>query len=311
MKLRRSLMLLPVSSLAIAALSAQTSVEADWQTAARGKMAFDVASVKPARPDDFRLPNFLLDRGEWKPPGGRFRASLPLGWYISFAYKLDQGQSDAMYAKLPNWANSSYLIEASADGNPTKDQMRMMMQSLLADRFRLRAHFATTEGPVFALVLVEAGRLGPKLIPHSAGPPCPDFEVPDLSKPPQPPKPGVASPCGLSAGVIRGDSDGTSIGSRDASPWLIASDVSAYGLSVGELDKPVVDRTGLTGTFDWELELPPGIITLIPKPPNPDDPPKGTPFLDAVRKQLGLKLERSRADVRTFVIDHIEQPSGN
>jgi len=45
-----------------------------------------------------------------------------------------------MYANLPKWANSSYLIEANTDGNPTKDQMRLMMQSLLADRFKLRVH---------------------------------------------------------------------------------------------------------------------------------------------------------------------------
>lgn len=275
-------------------------------------MAFDVASVRPARPEVFMLPGFLLDSGDWKPRGGRFRAILPLGWYISFAWKLDQGQSDAMYSNLLKFGNEKYAIEANAVGNPTKDQMRLMMQSLLADRFKLRVHFDTKEGPVLALVLVEPGKTGPQLIPHSAGPPCPDFEVPDFSKPPQTPKPSVDSgPCGLSAGVIRGTPDGTWIGSRDTPPWLIARDIYAYGLSVGELDKPVVDHTGLKGRFDWVLELPAGTITLIPKPPNPDDPPKGTPFLDAVHKQLGLKLERSRGDVRTFIIDHIERPSEN
>ncbi len=276
-------------------------------------MAFDVASVKPAKPEAFILPNFVPDRGDWKPSGGRFRAILPLGWYISFAWKLDQGQSDAVSAKLPKWAtNQAYMIEAKSEGNPTKDQMRLMMQSLLADRFKLRVHFDTREGPVLALTLAEPGKLGPKLIPHSAGPPCPDFEVPDLSKPPQPPKAGVDSqPCGLSAGVIRGTSDGTWIGSRDTPPWLIASDVYTYGLSVGELDKPVVDHTGLTGMFDWVLELPAGIITLIPKPPSPDDPPKGTFFIDALRKQLGLKLVSSNGAIRTLVIDHIERPSEN
>jgi hypothetical protein len=50
---------------------------------------------------------------------------------------------------------------------------------------------------------------------------------------------------------------------------------------LGELDKPVVDRTGLIGMFDFMVELPAGMISLLPKPPNPDDPPKGTPFLDA------------------------------
>ncbi len=50
---------------------------------------------------------------------------------------------------------------------------------------------------------------------------------------------------------------------------------------------------------------------MIPKPPNPDDPPKGTPLLNAVREQLGLKLERSRGELRTLIIDHVERPSDN
>jgi bla regulator protein blaR1 len=59
------------------------------------------------------------------------------------------------------------------------------------------------------------------------------------------------------------------------------------------------------------VELPGGMLSLGPKPPNPDDPPKGTPFLNAVREQLGLKLERSRGEVRTLIIDHVERPSQN
>lgn len=56
-----------------------------------------------------------------------------------------------MPAQLPKWArNQSWLIEAKADGNPTKDQMRLMMQSLLAHRFKLRVHFETREGAVLA-----------------------------------------------------------------------------------------------------------------------------------------------------------------
>jgi bla regulator protein blaR1 len=315
MGLPRNLLLLPAACLVIAVLATQSPDVTDWRAAAGGKMAFEVASVKPALPGTFTLPNFLPDLGKAKPPGGHFRAILPLGWYISFAWKLDPGQSDAMYATLPKWANNPYLIEANADGNPTKDQMRLMMQSLLADRFRLRIHFETKEGPVFALAIVEPGKLGAKLIPHSEGLPCPDlFELPampDPSKPPQVAKPNAEwRLCGVSA-KVRGTTDHTWIGSRDTPPWLIASDLYTYGSLTGELDKPVVDHTGLTGMFDWMLELPAGIISLIPKPPNPDDPPQGTPFLDAVRKQLGLKLERSRGDVRMFFIDHIEQPSEN
>jgi uncharacterized protein (TIGR03435 family) len=315
MRLRKNLLLLSLAYAAMAVLVAQTLGDPDWQTAAGGKVAFEVASVKPAGPETFILPNFVPDLGDAKPPGGHFRAILPLGWYISFAWKLDQGQSDAMYAKLPKWANNPYLIEANADDNPTKDHMRLMMQSLLADRFRLRVHFETKEGPVLALTLIEPGKLGAKLIPHSEGLPCPDVfqmpAMPDPSKPPQVAKPNAEwRLCGVSA-KVRGTTDHTWIGSRKTPPWLIASDLYTYGSLAGELDKPVVDHTGLTGMFDWMLELPAGIISLIPKPPNPDDPPKGTPFLDAVRRQLRLKLERSRGEVRTFIIDHVEKPSEN
>jgi bla regulator protein blaR1 len=95
---------------------------------------------------------------------------------------------------------------------------------------------------------------------------------------------------------------------------LLAQDIYGYGSRLGELGKPVVDQTGLKGPFDFTMELPAGMISLFPKPPNPDDPspdPKGTPFLNAVREQLGLKLERSRGEVRTLIIDHVEKPSEN
>jgi bla regulator protein blaR1 len=78
-----------------------------------------------------------------------------------------------MFAHLPKWViTDRYSIDARAAGNPTKDQMRLMVQSLLADRFQLAAHFATQEVPVFALTVVKDGKLGPKLIAHADGRPC-------------------------------------------------------------------------------------------------------------------------------------------
>ena len=102
--------------------------------------------------------------------------------YITFAYKLwpTQQQGEALLAQLPKWAREeSIVIEAKADGNPTKDQMRLMVQSLLADRFKLTLHFERRQTPVFALALAKPGRLGPKLRPHAEGPPC-DAQVPPL-----------------------------------------------------------------------------------------------------------------------------------
>jgi bla regulator protein blaR1 len=132
---------------AVGTLIAQLPDIPDWQKAAGGKMAFDVACVKLTKPGSFVLPSFWLNDGDAKPPGGRFRGSFPVAVYINFAYKLDGYELKEMSEHLPKWANHSYLIEAKADGNPTMDQMRLMMQSLLADRFKLRVHFESREGP--------------------------------------------------------------------------------------------------------------------------------------------------------------------
>jgi len=315
MRLRKNLSWLSLLYVAIAVVAAQTPGDPDWQTAAGGKMAFDVASVKPAKSP--RFPNFPLNNGDAMPSGGRFSASFSLFAYIFFAYKLDAFQGKEIPAQLPKWANEDYAIDAKADGNPTKDQMRLMMQSLLADRFKLKVHFESRERPVLALTLVKSGKLGPKLLPHSEGPPCPDsFEMDKPFTPLPPPiKAGVVFPtqCGTTA-EVRGTSDGTWIGSRNTTMRLLASDVYGLGSRLGEIDKPVVDQTGLEGRFDYILELPAGIISFFPKPPNPDNPltdPKGTPFLNAIREQLGLKLVRSRGDIRTLIIDHVERPSQN
>ncbi len=273
-------------------------------------MAFEVASVRLAKPDTFGLPLFWLDRGDAKPPGGRFSASVSLGRYIFIAYKLEAFQIKEMNAQLPKWANDDYAIDAKADGNPTKDQMRLMLQSLLADRFKLRVHFESREGPVLALTFVKPGKLGPKLLPHSEGPPCPDsFEMTNPFRPTPPPKPGVAWPsqCGIAAQM--GTPNGTWLGARNRTMGLLANDIYGSGVSMGEVDKPVVDQTGLQGRFDFIVALPAWMISLFPKPPNPDDPPKGTPFLNAVRDQLGLKLVSSKGAIRKLVIDHIERPS--
>jgi uncharacterized protein (TIGR03435 family) len=301
--------------IAITALRGQPPDRTDWEKAAGGKMSFEVASIRLAKPGTFTMPAFFLDLGDAKPPGGRFSGSWPLAFYISFAYKLEYFQGETLGAQLPKWAHDEYVIDAKADGNRTKDQMRLMMQSLLADRFKLRVHFESKEVPVLALILVTPGKLGPKLHPHSEGPPCPDsFEMinPFTTPPPPLPKAGDVWPpqCGT-AGEVLGTLDGTRIGARNTTMGLLAQDIYSYGSRLGEVDKPVVDRSRLQGRFDYKLELPAGIISLIPKPLNPDDPPKGTPVLNAVRQQLGLKLVRSRGEIPTLMIDHVEKPSEN
>src|SRR5262249_25675878 len=150
-----------------------------------GKASFDVASIKPADPDKFTPPSFaldFLDSFAGANPHGSFVAQFPLRAYLGFAYKLlpyTQEQNDAMLAHVPKWVSTDpYAIIAKAEGDPTKDEIRLMLQSLLIDRFRLAVHFERMEVPALALVLDKPGNTGPKLYPHSKGLPC------DVSQPP-------------------------------------------------------------------------------------------------------------------------------
>jgi uncharacterized protein (TIGR03435 family) len=172
-----------MASLSMAFVLAQTAAESpsvpEGQKSAGGKRSFEVASIKLANPDKFTPPNFALDFLDsfgGLNPHGRFVAQFPLRAYVGFAYKLfpySQEQNDAMFAHIPKWvATDQYAVNAQAEGEPTKDQMRLMMQSLLAARFKLAVHFERLEVPVIALVLDKPGRTGAKLSPHSNGVPC-------------------------------------------------------------------------------------------------------------------------------------------
>lgn len=293
-------------------------------------MSFDVASVKPSASN--RNPSFPLDDGNAYVPGGRLVASFPLWFCIRFAYKLGGSFQEraAAVAHLPQWADKDYFeIEARAQGKPTKDQMRLMMQSLLADRFKLTVHFETKEAPVFGLTLVNPGTLGPKLIPHEQGPPCPDSYTPPSAPPSDdtfPPK--EVYPPNCNSGQERAKNGVFQTGARNVPMSYLADLIYNMGFQAGEVDKPVLDKTGLTGTFDYTILYAPGTyITYTsgtisfallnngsPGAPNPNAAaadPKGPLFLDAVRQQSGLRLEPSKGPIRSLMIDKVERPSPN
>jgi bla regulator protein blaR1 len=280
-----------------------------WQTAAGGKMSFEVASIRLAKPGEGFPPSFPLDNDDtYGPVGGRFSAVFKLATYIEFAYKanLTPDQTRAMVAGLPKWvATDRFVIEASAAGRPTKDQMRLMMQSLLADRFQLAVHFETHERPVFALMLAKAGKLGPKLRPHSQGPPCPGATGPDASPPSGAKSDTFVETCGLYELEIE-PSRLLIAGSRNTTLAALAAAVPTFE----RLERPVVDRTELSGRYDFTLEWAPApapAIAGLPQPQAPDGPG----FLDALREQLGLKLQATKAPVEDLVIDRIEKLSEN
>jgi uncharacterized protein (TIGR03435 family) len=290
----------------------------DWQTKAGGKMAFEVASVKLTT-GQAGPPSFPINVGEaYRPTGGFFKADFPLEIYIEFAYKITPvaAVEHEMFARLAKWITTDpYSIQARAAGNPTKDQMRLMVQSLLAERFQLSTHFETRELPVFALTLAKAGKLGPKLISHADGRPCGDFA--DATATPVPSRvirgedesgPENFPPMCDSIALIRKPNGMLLLGYRNATMDMLAGALSG---AVGQ-GQPVIDKTGLSGRFDFTIEWKPA--SNIPPPSDspaaPPDAPAPT-SLEALRDQLGLKAESAKAPVHILIIDKVERPSEN
>jgi uncharacterized protein (TIGR03435 family) len=324
-------LVLPMIIGALTAPAFQAEDTPDWQTKAGGKMAFEVASVKRSGEKQFGLLSVPLDAGDrYHPSGGYFRAEVPLWGYIQFANKLWAPAEDQRKEndRLPKWVTTDrYLIEARAAGKPTKDQLRLMVQSLLADRFKLAAHFETREASVLALTLVKAGKLGPKLISHADGRACGDPAAPIDSVP---------------GGIVRGDGNagpenfppmcdslvmirrpnGTMLaGYRNVTMDRLAGSLSGI---IG-LGHTLVDRTGLDGRFDFTLAWAPertsdptanliyhdlGARPPAGAPATPADPLGPTPR-QALRDQLGLKLESARGPVKILVVERVERPSEN
>jgi hypothetical protein len=134
------------------------------------RLSFDVASVKPDNSTEDPDSNFPLGAGDvYTPNGGFFSATnFPLVAYIAFAYKLRVDQTSYLLPELPAWTGTErFDIQARCEGNPSKDEMRLMMRSMLADRFKLVVHHETRQLPVLEVVLAKPGKTGPQLQPHS------------------------------------------------------------------------------------------------------------------------------------------------
>ncbi len=283
------------------------------------KMSFDVASVKPNKSDEPQHTNVPFVAGLKASPstGGFFSATnYGVGYYIFFAYDLGGVELEKLLPQLSNrsknltWGDR-FDIQARAQGNPTLDQIRLMMQSLLADRFKLALHTETKQGPIYALVLAKSGKLGPHLQQHTDDASCLTGQLPyDQAYDAR----GVASvrpsrssaldlpplPCGVISVLTPSALGLKRFGGRGISLTALIKFTSG--------DRPFVDRTGLSGTFDFDCE------TALPSDgpsSNPQTESPGETWREALQDQLGLKLESQTGPVTTFVLDHIEEPSPN
>jgi uncharacterized protein (TIGR03435 family) len=259
-----------------------TGIELGMLTAAIGPLWAVHAQDKPAR--------LTFEVASIKPsqPGGRsgLIKALPGGQeysaqnasvklIISLMYKVPIRQITGG----PAWLDADgFDIEAKADHSYNLDDLHAMFQNLLADRFKLKFHKEVKEGPVYALTVDKSGsKMKLNESPQ-------DFEVP-----------------------IGGGKDGTIIGKRVPMQyfcwWL--------GQILQRDERPVIDQTGLDKNYDFTLAFLPELPPDFPKenlPPGMLDRPS---IFDALREQLGLKLQAQKGPVEFYVIDHVEKPSEN
>jgi uncharacterized protein (TIGR03435 family) len=246
------------------------------------------------------------------PTGGLFSVNnRTLESYVIFAYKLGAEQDVAFVKQEPKWAlDNRYDIQARGPGNPTKDQYRLMVRALLADRFKLAVHYEIKQIPVFALVLDKPGKLGPKIQPHPSDAPCsvaiaPGGQSSTTGGTPVTIAGGFPERCGA---VTQWPVSGRfRMGARNVPLAEFAKHIVIPGFT--GVDKTVLDKTGLEGTFDFVIEFTP---QFTPAPGDEFQPdPSGPTFQQALKEQLGFKLESQTGPSEAFVLDHLEQPSEN
>jgi uncharacterized protein (TIGR03435 family) len=287
----------------------------DWQAAAGGKMAFDTVlfSRDTKAPPNARNSNFPLGPGDvYVPNGGQFRAlNFTLTELIEFAYKLTESQEPFLFSQLPKWATTDrFDIQGRAQGNPTKDQMRLMVQFLLADKLKLAAHYETRRVPVFAMVLDQPGKLGPLLQKHPDDSPCttnPQIPSPSPSSSPQFRDTRFPDACGGIVNMTPSAPGRYRTGARNISMELFAA---SFPMGI-DVDKPVIDRTGLTGKYDYALEFTATLTGSTPPSVASRRDLTAPTFLQALKEQLGLKLEPQTGDVTVLAITYVEEPPAN
>jgi uncharacterized protein (TIGR03435 family) len=287
--------------------ASQTEISAPgWEIAAGGTAQFAVATVKPSVPGTPFGSNVSLDGADGPPAGSLFRANAPLMAYLLFAFKIsDSNQARGIYDKLPAWAKAPqfFQVEGRADGNPTRDQLRLMVQALLADRFELKIHREMQPRVAYVLVLDRPEKEGPQLRPHPADKTC--VNNPTTSAVIGAPAREMGAPyyCGMVSWNIDGERHLQIVDMTMAqvANYLASQAVLATAATVPHSG---VDNTGLTGRFDVQLQF-------VPESGEPDansDIP-GPRFIDALKSQLGLRFAEKTVPVEVIVVDHLEKPS--
>jgi uncharacterized protein (TIGR03435 family) len=302
------------TALAIALATAapgHLSAQASSAAAVDPNLAFEAASVKANKSGE----PFIRFGGA---SPGRFNAvNAPVREIIRVAYNVQPFQ----LVGLPAWTETErFDITAKVPpdapplgppGTPgAQSPIAVMLQNLLTERFKLKAHREQREMPIYALMLARPdGKLGAALKPSPVS--CEELRnqaraaaraggPPPL---PTPPKPGEAPQCGLMMSPVSIMGGGVTISNL----------ATALGQRLG---RSVVDKTGLTGEYQFVInftpdQLPPGGTAPPGQPPlinGAQFDPNGPSLVTAIQEQLGLKLEPQRGQVDVVVIDSIDRP---
>jgi bla regulator protein BlaR1 len=273
------------------------------QNAAAATPVFDVVSIKPdnSATESMKTGKGIIRQRMMINPGELTATGNTLKELIHFFY----GVEDFQISGGPSWLNSEvYDVDAKADQS-VRDALnklsveqrtlvnQRMLQALLADRFKLVLHRETRDLPEYSLVVTDAGKL------HEVQGDCPPNS--NLLPPWEPGKPLPPPPCG-GLGIGAGGFDGLKV----PIPELVR-------VLSGITRRIVLDKTGLTGKYDINLEwaAEPGQRPSLPPTPLPQPDPTRLPLPMAIQQQLGLKLEAQTAPVEILVIDQAERPVQN
>lgn len=237
----------------------------------RAQPAFDVASIK-ANTDRGRMTLSPLT-------GGKLTARLiDVKTLIRAAYQVEDFQISGSALD-----SQRYDIDAKSDTSAGAAETRLMLQSLLADRFHLKLRRETKDVSAYKLVVANG-----KAIKMTKG----DSTGCE-------PDPSPTNPCQR----IR-DTGGFTLVGENVSLPMLAKMLSSL------LSDTVVDQTGLDGVYDFKLDL--GSAGFAPSPGSPSNQMDGiNAVMAGVQNQLGLKLERTKSTVEILVIEHVERPSAN
>ena len=212
-------------------------------------------------------------------PGGQTFTGrcFPLRELIKYSYKI----IDDQLVGAPAWIDTAlYDFEAKSDRPVTRAEVAGMFQGLLAERFKLQFHKETRTMPALVLTIDKGGN---KMTVNET---AYEWEYPIQ------PIPGKIP-------TLKG--------------WRCPMQYLAWYLGQ-RAQRPVVDKTGLTGFWDFQLAfVPEGMGEALRKGPNGETalPMEGPSLTTAVREQLGLKLEPEKGPVDVYVIDHVEKVSAN